>query len=121
MRRALSASGREQIRHFASPLDGHVVLPDDAAYDEARQVWNRAVDRRPAAIVACASVDDVRRGLEFAETHGLEIAVRSGGHSQAGHGVADGALVLDLRRLNRVAVDRSLLSASRAARSSRNS
>ena len=111
MTRASSAVGRERLRHLASTLDGIIVLPDDVAYDEARQVWNRAMDRRPAAIVSCASVDDVRRGLEFAVTHRLEIAVRSGGHSQAGHGVADGALVLDLRRLNRVVVDPSSLSA----------
>ena len=111
MTRASSAVGRERLRHLASTLDGIIVLPDDVAYDQARQVWNRAVDRRPAAIVSCASVDDVRRGLEFALTHRLEIAVRSGGHSQAGHGVADGALVLDLRALNRVVVDPSSLSA----------
>jgi hypothetical protein len=111
MTRAFPAISRERLRHLASTLDGNVVLPHDAAYDEARQVWNRAVDRRPAAIVACASVDDVRRGLEFAETHRLEIAIRSGGHSQAGHGVADGAVVLDLRALNRVTVDPSSLSA----------
>ena len=108
---AFSATARERLRQLRSTLDGNVVLPDDAAYDQARQVWNRAVDRRPAAIVRCASVDDVRRGLDFAETHRLEIAVRGGGHSQAGHGVAEGALVLDLRGLNRVAVDPSLLSA----------
>ena len=111
MTRAFSAIGREHLRHLASTLDGNVVLPDDAAYDEARQVWNRAIDRRPVAIVGCTSVDDVRRGLEFAEAHRLEIAVRSGGHSQAGHGVADDALVLDLRGLNRVAVDTSSLRA----------
>jgi hypothetical protein len=106
-----STVGRDRLRLLASTLDGNVVLPDDVAYNAARQVWNRAVDRRPAAIVRCASVDDVRRGLEFAVTHRLEIAVRSGGHSQAGHGVADGALVLDLRGLNRVVVDPSSLSA----------
>jgi FAD/FMN-containing dehydrogenase len=111
MTRAFSAIGRERFRHLASTLDGRVVLPDDLAYDEARHVWNRAIDRRPAAIVACAAIDDVRRGLEFAETHRLDIAVRSGGHNQAGHGVADDALVLDLRGLNRVTVDPSSLSA----------
>lgn len=105
MTRGPSASGREHLRRLASILDGRVVLPEDPAYDEARQVWNRAVDRRPAAVVGCASVDDVRRGLEFAETHRLDVAVRSGGHNQAGHGVADGALVLDLRGLNGVSVD----------------
>ena len=108
---ASAAVARERLRHLASTLDGIVVLPDEVAYDQARQVWNRAVDRRPAAIVRCASVDDVRRGLEFAVTHRLGVAVRSGGHSQAGHGVADGALVLDLRGLNRVVVNPSSLSA----------
>ena len=105
------AVSRERLRHLGSTLDGNIVLPDDVPYNEARQVWNRAVDRRPAAIVGCASIDDVRRGLEFAVTHRLEIAVRSGGHSQAGHGVADAALVLDLRGLNRVTVNPSSLSA----------
>jgi hypothetical protein len=105
MTRASSAVDRERLRHLASTLEGMVVQPDDVAYDEARQVWNRAVDRRPVAVVRCASVDDVRRSLEFALTHRLEIAVRSGGHSQAGHGVADAALVLDLRHLNRIVID----------------
>lgn len=70
MTRASSVVGRERLRHWAVTLDGSVVLPDDdVEYDQARQVWNRAVDRRPAAIVSCASVDDIRRGVEFAITH----------------------------------------------------
>ena len=106
-----SIVSRERFLHLASTLDGNVALPEDVEYNDARQVWNRAIDRRPAAIVRCASVDDVRRGLEFGVTHGLEIAVRSGGHSQAGHGVADDALVLDLRGLNRIAVNETSLTA----------
>ncbi len=102
-----SAVSREHLRQLASTLDGTVVLPDDVEFNDARHVWNRAVDRHPAAIVRCASVDDVRRGLEFAVTRSIQIAVRSGGHSQAGHGVADRALVLDLRGLNRVTVEPS--------------
>jgi FAD/FMN-containing dehydrogenase len=105
-----SVVNRERLHHLASTLDGSVVVPESVAYNEARQVWNRAVDRRPAAVLRCASVDDVRRGLEFSMAYQIEIAVRSGGHSQAGHGVADGALVLDLRGLNRVTVNPSSLS-----------
>jgi hypothetical protein len=110
MTRAFPPIGHEHLRNLASNLDGSIVLPHDRAYEEARHVWNRAVDRRPDAIVRCASVDDVRRGLEFAERHQREVAVRSGGHSQAGHGVSDGAIVLDLRGLNRVVVDGATLS-----------
>jgi hypothetical protein len=108
MTHASSAVDRERLRYLGATLDGRIILPGDVAYDDARHVWNRAVDRRPAAVVRCASADDVRRGLEFAVTYGLELTVRSGGHSQAGHGVADGALVLDLRGLNRIVIDPSL-------------
>jgi FAD/FMN-containing dehydrogenase len=55
-----------------------VITPDDAAYDRARTVFYGGDDRRPAAVV------------RFAREHGLELAVRSGGHSLAGHGTTDG-------------------------------
>jgi FAD/FMN-containing dehydrogenase len=82
-----------------------VIVPGDAAYDEARRVWNLAVDRRPAAIVRCGNADDIRRTVELARMHDLPLAVRSGGHSQAGHGVCDGGLVIDLSSLRAIAVD----------------
>lgn len=86
-------------------LPGRVVLPHAGDYDEARRVWNRAIDRRPAAIVRCAGLDDVRRTIEFARERGTLLALRGGGHSQAGHAVCAGGIVLDLGGLRRVDVD----------------
>lgn len=94
------------LRRWGRTLRGPVIVPGDVAYDAGRRVWNLAIDRRPAAIVRCADVEDIRRTIEFARTRGVPLAVRSGGHSQAGHGTCDGGIVLDLGALRALVVDR---------------
>ena len=86
-------------------LRGDVIRPGDPAYDETRSIWNGDIDRRPAVIARCATVDDVRAALAFGREVGLRIAVRGGGHSLPGHSVADGALMIDLRPMNKVNVN----------------
>jgi len=86
-------------------LDGDALRPGDAEYDAARRVYNTMHDRRPAVIVRCASEDDVVAALAHAQAQGLEVCVRSGGHSAPGFSSADGALVIDVRRLKDVDVD----------------
>jgi FAD/FMN-containing dehydrogenase len=86
-------------------LVGSVVAPADAEYDAARRPFNALVDRRPAVIVRCAGAGDVATAFDFARAHGLEVAVRGGGHNPAGHCVLDGGLVIDLSRLRTVEVD----------------
>ena len=80
----------------AARFKGPVISPDDPTYDEARTVFVGGIDRWPALIVRVADADDVARGIALARENGLELAVRSGGHSAAGHGVSDGGIVLDL-------------------------
>jgi FAD/FMN-containing dehydrogenase len=86
-------------------LDGQVLLPGDAGYDEARRVWNGLVDRRPRMIFRCASVGDVATAVRTARELGLEVGVRCGGHSVAGLAVPDGGLMIDLTPMGRVRVD----------------
>ncbi|MDQ0472248.1 FAD-binding oxidoreductase [Labrys wisconsinensis] len=86
-------------------LRGDVVLPQDAAYEAARRVWNGAVDRRPGMIIFCADADDVVGAVYFARTHDARVAVRSGGHNVAGLSVCDGGVVIDLSRMKRIEVD----------------
>src|SRR5215203_4385335 len=90
---------------LADSLDGLVVLPGDPAYDETRAIWNAIVDHRPATIVRCASVGDVVTAVRTAREHDLEIGIRCGGHSAAGHAVPDGGLMVDLTPLRAVRVD----------------
>ena len=90
---------------LADGLQGRVIEPGHPDYDEARTVFNAAIDRRPSAIVKVANTDDVARVIAHARERGLELAVRSGGHSGAGHGVTDGGIVLDLSELRALEID----------------
>ncbi len=88
-----------------SLVRGAIHLPGGDRYDEARQVWNAMIDRRPAAIVCAAGVADVMATVRFARERGLPVAIRCGGHNVAGNAVGDGAVVIDLGGLKSVRVD----------------
>jgi FAD/FMN-containing dehydrogenase len=91
---------------------GEVIRPSDAAYDEARAVYNGMIDKRPALIVRPTGAADVIDAVNLAREKNMLIAVRCGGHSIAGKGVCDGGILIDLSRLKGVRVDRT----SRTAR-----
>jgi FAD/FMN-containing dehydrogenase len=84
---------------------GRVISPNDPDYDSARSVFSGTIDRRPAAIVRVADASDVAQVIAMARESGLELAVRSGGHSGAGHGVSDGGVVLDLADMHALEID----------------
>ncbi len=86
---------------------GEIISPHSSSYPRARQVWNRAVDKYPAIIARCINRDDVAAAIEFARIESLPLAVRSGGHSFAGHGVSDGALVVDLSPMKGAEIDQA--------------
>ena len=93
------------LRAFAGAFPGEVVLPGDDAYDAARFVWNRMIDRRPAAVVRPTRPDDVVTALRFARDKELPIAVRSGGHSIPGLSTCDDGMVIDLSGMRGASVD----------------
>ncbi|MGB0092641.1 MAG: FAD-dependent oxidoreductase, partial [Solirubrobacteraceae bacterium] len=93
------------IADLRADLNGSVVGPHDPGYDLARGVFFTGFDRRPAAIVRAADASEVARVVNFARETGVELAVRSGGHSRAGHGTSEGGIVLDLSEMNAVEID----------------
>ena len=86
-------------------VGGRVTVPGDAGYDQARKVFYGKWDRRPAAVVRPAGVEEVARVVTLAAESGAELAVRSGGHSLAGHSVSDGGIVLDLSEMTALDID----------------
>ena len=84
---------------------GALLRPGEEGYDEARRVWNGAIDRRPALIARCAGADDVVEAVRFAREQDLPVSVRGGGHAVAGHAVCDDGVMIDLSLMRSVRVD----------------
>ena len=101
----MTQTANAPIADLRAGFHGEIVEAGDPAYDEARRVWNAAVDRRPLAVAKCADDADVQAAVRFAAAHGVEVAVRCGAHSMSGAGVIDDGLVIDLSPMSSVSVD----------------
>ena len=93
------------LSRFGDGFEGEVVVPGSVGYDAARRVWNGTIDRRPAIVARCESVDDVIRSIRFGRDRDLPIAVRSGGHSVGGFSTCDDGIVIDVSRIHGARVD----------------
>jgi FAD/FMN-containing dehydrogenase len=112
MRSILNAEPRSAPRSIPNSIPdlraamlGRVIAPDDPDYESARLVVSAAVDRRPALIIRPADATDVSLAVSLARANGLELAIRGGGHSLAGHGTSDGGLVLDMSNMRGLHID----------------
>lgn len=86
-------------------LNGEIILPKNANYDEARTIYNAMIDKHPAMIVKCKNRDDVIAAVNFARNEGIEVSIRSGGHSGPGLALVDDGLVIDLSPMKGIQVD----------------
>jgi FAD/FMN-containing dehydrogenase len=93
------------IPQLRADLEGSVTAAGEPGYDEGRTVFYGGIDRRPTAIVRAANADDVSRVIVLARETGVELAIRSGGHSIPGHSTTEGGIVLDLHDLNGLDID----------------
>ena len=93
------------VTAFKQSLRGPLMTPSDDSYEEARQVWNANIDRRPGLIARPAGVADVINAVNFARNHNLLVAVRGGAHNIAGTSVCNGGLVIDLSLMKGIWVD----------------
>jgi FAD/FMN-containing dehydrogenase len=101
----IGQQSRLSLTQLRSDFAGEVIGPGDSGYDEARAVFLRSIDRRPAVIVRPADAAEAARVVSLARETGLELAVRGGGHGYAGHGASEGGIVLDLRALTALDLD----------------
>ena len=96
---------RSALEELRGQFRGALLQPEEEGYDEARRVWNGAIDRYPALIARCAGADDVVAAMRFARERDLVVSVRGGGHAVAGHAVCDGGIMIDLSLMKAIRVD----------------
>ena len=101
----MNYSSSLSIPSLQGAFSGRVIAPGDAAYDEARAIFGGGFNGHPAVIVRAADAADVVKVVKLARETGLALAVRSGGHSGAGHSTTEGGIVLDLRDLKSLDID----------------
>src|SRR3954447_22848318 len=90
----LADSGCERVHHMElatlgaaladgiqGTFSGDLYRPGDPGYEEARQVWNGMIDRRPALVGTPSDEDGVRALVNLAREKDLPLAVRGGAHS----------------------------------------
>ena len=93
---------REELR---GTIKGNILVPGQPDYEEARQIWNAMIDRRPAVITQCAQADDVPPVIRFARENGLELSIRGAGHNIAGNALCDNGVMIDFSKMKNVRVD----------------
>jgi len=93
------------VQELREAFHGRLVLPEDEAYEGARQIWNGMIDKHPAVIARCMGVADVVTAVTFAREHDLLTAIRGGGHNVAGSALCDDGIVIDLSAMRGVLVD----------------
>jgi FAD/FMN-containing dehydrogenase len=99
---ATAASGFDDL---AGLIRGDLILPGHDAYDEARNVWNGMIDKRPAAIARCTGAADVMDVVKYARDNDIPASVRGGGHNVAGKALKDDAITIDLAEMNGIWID----------------
>lgn len=93
------------IEELAEAAGGRLYPPGEDGYEQGRRVWNGRFDRHPTAVIRCHDADDVRAAVDFARRRGVRLAVKGGGHSNAGHSTIEDGLLIDLSPMKRVEVD----------------
>jgi FAD/FMN-containing dehydrogenase len=95
----------EVVDQLRTEIQGDLILPDDNRYDAARKIWNDMIDRRPALIVQCQTINDIISAVKFSKKFQLIITLRGAGHNIAGKSLQDDAMLIDLSLMRKVNVD----------------
>ena len=96
---------QKSLEQLKSVFRGQLVLPEDAAYDSARKVYNAMIDKRPRLIARSVEVADVMAAVQFGRENNLLTAIRGGGHNGAGLGTCNDGMVIDLSRMKGIRVN----------------
>jgi FAD/FMN-containing dehydrogenase len=97
--------GDLRLRALQHAVAGQVLTRSSPGFAGARALFNERFDGiQPLALLKAAKTNDVAQAVRWAEKYGIRLVARSGGHSYGGYSTAAGGLVVDLGRLNGIAL-----------------
>lgn len=99
------SSWTDAVDKIAKSFTGTIVRPTDPGYDDVRKVHNGLIDKRPKLITRCQGTADIVDSIRLARDHGLDVAVRGGGHNVAGRSTIEGGMLIDLSLMTGIHVD----------------
>lgn len=105
MTTSIHSADETTIQDFEATLRGDLIRPDDPEFHEERAIYNAMIDKHPALIAKCVDVADVIEAVNFGRNHGLETAIRSGGHNGPGLSLVDDGIVIDLSEMKGIRID----------------
>jgi len=95
----------DDIEDLRTRIRGEVILFGEEGYDDAREIWNAMIDRKPSIIARCMGNNDVMQTVNFARDNNILLAIKGAGHNIAGNAVCDGGVMIDLSPMKSVRVD----------------
>ena len=105
---AASSPSSETFNELQAKIAGDVITKDHENYADRRRslTWQlRKTDREPDVIVQAKSVEDVIQAVQIAGRNGLQVGIRSGGHSWVSSATRTGGMVLDMSRFRTLEID----------------
>jgi FAD/FMN-containing dehydrogenase len=101
------APGPPIPRKLSQAMRGRVIERGAPGFRAAAEVYNERFDNvMPQAVARPLDATDVRGAVRWAVAHDVPLRARSGGHSYAGYSTLSGGVVLDLRNMRGVSVNR---------------
>ena len=98
---------RAAPRTLQQAIRGHVFQRGQPGFTAAAHIYNPRFDKvLPTAVARPVDSVDVRDAIRFTVKHGTPVRARSGGHSYAGYSTLSNGVVLDLRQLNSIQVNK---------------
>ena len=101
----VATSRPDSLHDLIASVGGSVHLPGTDDYATSPRSWNGAANRKPALVVKCRSVDEVRLAVRAARLRAFPLSVRGADHDWTSRPHTRDGLVVDLSAMRRVHVD----------------
>ena len=103
---------KREFNGTGAKLNGRLVTPTSATYENDRQGWDKYFSTYPSVICYAQNTDDVANALAWSRETGTAMRVRSGGHCLEGWNSVTGGITIDVSSLKSIKIDKENMTAT---------